>query len=157
MHKCTLIFPVHRKYIYLGRKKQKYGAGLYNGWGGKHEDHDNSLLATAIREFRQETGGATFDPTDLELMAVIEFYKGGVLIFECWVYFLSRWQGELGETAEMGEGHPYPISRLPLEEMMPGDKKWLPLICDPNREEILEAKVFYSEDMQEVLDFQVEP
>lgn len=114
------------------------------------------MESTAIREFSEETGGATFKMRDLKQVAVIEFHKGREQVFECTVFFLYWWHGELKETSEMGEGHPFLMTNLPLDMMMAGDKEWLPLICNPHRNKVLRAKVFYSEDMTQVLDFKSE-
>jgi hypothetical protein len=150
MKKCTLIFPVHGGSIFLGIKQQKYGAGLYNGWGGKHKDHDTFIESTALREFREETGGATFEFKDLEEVAIIEFYRKGEPLFECHVYFLHKWHGKIRATSEMGRPKPFPKAAMPYGKMMASDAKWLPLVFDPNRKGIVRGKAYYSDDMTEV-------
>lgn len=156
MKKATLIFPVLGDFIYLGIKKQKYGAGLLNGWGGKHKNPDLLIVATALREFREETNGATFDPKDLEEVAIIEFYRAAEPLWECHVYFLHKWQGSLRESEEMGKGRPYHKSRLPYDKMMPSDAKWLPLVFDPERKGVIRGKAYYNQEMTKVI-FMPEP
>lgn len=150
MKQCALVFPMQGKSIFLGIKKQKYGAGLYNGWGGKHKQGDIMLEATALREFREETGGATFEIRDLEEVAVVYFHQGVELVFECHVYFLYAWKGVLSDTPEMGRGRPFPCNDLPFDEMMAGDAKWLPLVCDEGQKNVLRIEMFYDESMQHV-------
>lgn len=153
MKTCALIFPVRGDFISLGIKLQKYGAGLYNGWGGKHKSDDLNELATALREFKEETGGATFEFKDLEPVAVVYFYQESELVFECHVYFLHKWQGDIFATSEMGSPEEFPKRSLPFERMMVGDAQWLPRVCDESRTGILYFQVYYSKDMTELLDF----
>jgi len=43
--------------VLLGRKTRKIGAGKWNGLGGRAEEFDASIEATARREVQEETGG----------------------------------------------------------------------------------------------------
>ncbi len=150
MDKCTLVFPISGKSVWLARKKAKVGHGLYNGWGGKLELEDNGdLKQAAVREFFQESG-VKVKTEDLELMAIIEFYEDQVLKFECYVYFVEKWEGELVETDEMGAGEIFPLRNPPYREMMEGDYHWFPLIVIGVRSK---AKCYYSAGNKQVLEF----
>jgi len=155
MKRSTLIFPIKNGKVTLARKKAKVGVGLWNGYGGKEEDADKgSMQRCAVREFFDETDGARIRVEDLELVAHIDFYKAGEYIFECYVYFVGDWEGEIKETPEMGPPSEFSIAEPPLEEMMPGDRLWLERIFSGER---IRAKVFYNADNTEVLDFCSEP
>ena len=49
MRPTTLCFPKRENLFLLGRKKRGFGAGYYNGFGGKIEDRE-SFRACAVRE-----------------------------------------------------------------------------------------------------------
>jgi len=155
MKRATLIFPVKNGKVTLAKKKLKVGVGLWNGYGGKEEDVDKgSMKRCAVREFAVETDGARIRIEDLDLVAHVDFYKAGVYIFECHVYFADEWEGEIKETREMGPPKEFSAQDLPLDEMMPGDRLWLERVFSGER---IRAKVFYNADNTEVLDFHSEP
>lgn len=139
---CTLVFPQREGIIWLARKKLKVGAGLLNGWGGKLEPEDGGLVRLcACREFQAEAGARIY-PSRLHKKAVVDFSEGGQEAFECHVYFVSEWEGDIREGEEMGPPLSFPINCLPYEEMMPGDREWFPrvlLTTEPFR-----AKVHYA-------------
>src|SRR5438105_802010 len=103
MKKCTLVIPRRDGKIWLAVKKHKVGAGLLNGWGGKVNlsDRDNLELC-AIREFNEETRTAQASAHDLEKAGIIDFYEFRQHIFQCHIYFLKDWEGEIQESTEMG-------------------------------------------------------
>ena len=51
----TLCLLRHKNKLLLGMKKQGFGAGKYNGFGGKIE-HNETPEACAIREVHEESG-----------------------------------------------------------------------------------------------------
>ena len=53
MRPTTLCFPKRENLFLLGRKKRGFGAGYYNGFGGKIEDGE-SFRACAVREVFEE-------------------------------------------------------------------------------------------------------
>lgn len=158
MKKCTLVIPRQWELVWLSRKKLKIGAGLYNGWGGKYEPKsDQTMLDTAIREFGQETGGFYPKKEALDLVAEIDFFEADKHIFECYVYFLSMEKGEqerLKDTPEMGRGEYFDKHCLPLDEMMPGDRLWLPLLLAGER---ISGRCYYKAGNKEVEKFEHEP
>lgn len=154
MEIVSLIFPIRAGCIWLARKKRKVGAGFYNGWGGKLERVDRgSVIKAAIREFKDDSG-ATAYPRDLDHVATIRFYEAGKLVFECNVYFLRSWEGEIQETDQMGPPEVFSFSEIPYEEMMPGDCLWLPLLL---RGERIKGQCWYSEGNKEVQQFDFGP
>lgn len=151
---ATLVFPKHDNIVYLALKKRNFGAGYLNGWGGKAEDVDGNVVkVTACREFVQE-GNVTITPDDIELVAVIYFYEKENLVFECHVYFLNKWEGEIQETEEMGPPQPFYIENLPYDQMWKADRIWLPLILKEGKK--IRAKAVYEKGMQEVESFEYE-
>ena len=54
---CSLVFllDTHRRRLLLGLKKTGFGAGNYNGYGGKIEKGE-TMINCAIRELEEESG-----------------------------------------------------------------------------------------------------
>ena len=125
---ATLLFPVWEGYVALARKKAKIGAGCWNGYGGDIED-DEDVTAASVRECFEESG-LRINTRYLEKIALIDFHnqKRDETFFTCRVHvFRAReWYGQPCETEKMGPPEWFRISRLPLNEMMPADREWLP-------------------------------
>ena len=69
-HKILTLFTVTNQLtntILLGYKKRGFGAGMYNGFGGKVESGE-SIEAGAQRELLEECG-----------LAPIDYYKCGII------------------------------------------------------------------------------
>lgn len=120
--------------ICLARKKQaihhdggdiSYSLGLYNGYGGKMDATDETILDTAARELFDESG-VIAQKEDLEKILRVYFYisKEGVLIpFMDVSFFLLRvWEGEPLEGLEMGVPKFFAQDDIPYNEMMPADR-----------------------------------
>ncbi|PIU47045.1 DNA mismatch repair protein MutT, partial [bacterium (Candidatus Gribaldobacteria) CG07_land_8_20_14_0_80_33_18] len=68
---CLLI-KENSKEILLAMKKRGFGAGKWNGVGGKFDpEKDKNVLEAAIREAKEEIGVLI---KDLEKVAVLDFY-----------------------------------------------------------------------------------
>jgi 8-oxo-dGTP pyrophosphatase MutT (NUDIX family) len=126
---ATLVFPVQGDKVWLGRKMRKIGAGCLNGWGGGVEPGE-SVVAAAIREFHEETGGVIVDEKDLKKVGIVHFknHKSDGTVFVCTVHVftVSKWTGQIVSTAEMQEPKEYSIKTLDRNELMPADPFWLP-------------------------------
>ncbi len=138
MRITTIVFPVRDDCIFLATKKRKVGAGFLNGWGGKKKLGDVTIEDTARRELKEESGVTA---QNLEKVAVVEFFEGCILIFECHIFFCHEWQGELCEPDEMGKPELYELSGLPFDRMMDADKKWLSVVCAGQK---IRAQVWYN-------------
>lgn len=124
----TLVFPVMEKpiqKILLGRKKQGFGVGKWNGFGGKIEDNE-TILECAVRELREETGLRT-QKENLVWTGRIDFVfeEQPNLDHPVDIYLTWRWEGKLRETNEM-----YPkwflIQEIPFASMWADDVHWIP-------------------------------
>lgn len=142
---ATLCFPIRAGGIFLAVKKHKVGAEKLNGYGGKCNDGETPRQAMA-REFYEESGAHSCGPDNLENVAIIHFFCGNEKLFTCYVFLIHNWIGILNETEEMGEPQWYPIEDIPYEEMMPGDKEWLPIVL---RGEKIIAHVNYNTEMSQ--------
>lgn len=73
--KTTILFPVRGNDVLLAMKKQGFGVGWWNGYGGKLEDGE-SYEDAAIRETHEE-GGLII--RSLHHVASLHFYFGDQL------------------------------------------------------------------------------
>ena len=121
--KLTLVFIIENEKVLLGMKKRGFGAGRWNGYGGKVEQGETSEQA-AKREMMEE---AKITSNKLEKYAIITFDLPKVDYFlEVHVFKSLSHEGEPQETDEMRPGW-FDINKIPYEEMWPDDKYWMPL------------------------------
>lgn len=127
---ATAVFLVRERKVLLARKTRKIGKDCWNGYGGGIEN-DESVKEAAAREFQEEAGGAIVSPNNLEKIAVVDFHNtksdGGTFVCRVHVFLAREWQGEASGTEEMATPTWFDVRNLPLGEMMPADKDWLPL------------------------------
>lgn len=150
--KCTLCFPVRGDKLYLPKKLRGFGEGFLNGYGGKWDRMDKTIVGCAIRELKQESGVAVRSE-DLEKVAIIDFFKGGEPLFECHVFVVRNWEGEFAASEEMGAPETFDLKALPFDKMWDADKVWLPLIFTKDGIKRIRAWSYYSADMKRQIDF----
>jgi mutator protein MutT len=110
--------------ILLGMKKRGFGAGRWNGFGGKIHEGE-TIEEAAIREFREES---TIEINELEQRGTLHFQFTDKMNEELRVtiFAVTKWQGEPMETEEM-KPQWFDISAIPYDTMWPDDRVWLPL------------------------------
>ncbi len=127
---ATVVFLKKNNKILLARKVDKIGKGKLNGYGGGTEQNE-SITACATRELKEESGGVLTTSEDLEKIAIVHFHNtksdGSIFVLTVHFYITCSWYGEPQETSEMKEPAWYSISDLPVNDMMPSDREWLPL------------------------------
>lgn len=143
MRPTTLCFPINKNgEILLGMKKRGFGAGKYNGFGGKIEG-DESFRECACREMLEEVS-LLAKPNDLELIAFLNF----LFPFAeednhiCYVYLAKKYHGIPLESEEMSPCW-FKITDLPFDEMWEGDRTWLPELLKGKK---LIGEVIFKED-----------
>lgn len=129
---AVLGFLIKDNKVLLARKAKKIGAGCWSGYGGGI-DEDETEIGSMIRELKEESG-LTAKEEALEKVAIIDFHNtksdGKKFICKVHIYLIDKWEGEPKETEEMLSPTWFDIDKLPLGEMMPSDKDWLPqLLC----------------------------
>ncbi len=150
---ATIIFPVRGNSVFLANKKQRFGAGFLNGYGGRQEPTDLTIEDTAVRELQEESG-IIAEKRDLEKVAIIDFFEVDNQIFECHVFFCRAWTGEFVETEEMAYPEAYPIDELPFDRMWHADRTWLPTVFLGKK---IRARSYYDEGMKTQVRFEEEP
>ena len=125
MKTVTLCYCLNGPRILLGMKKTGFGAGKYNGFGGKVKECESIPQAT-VRELGEESG-VRANEIDLDKVAEIEFSFEGQPKFHCHVFLLKIWNGKPVETEEMSVEW-FGKNTLPLDRMWVADRYWLPRV-----------------------------
>ena len=115
--------------VLLGMKKRGFGAGRWNGYGGKLEEGE-SVQAAAIRELEEES---TLRTAQITRRGYIVFHMMErqiymkVHVFETW-----NFEGEATETDEMRPQW-YDENEIPFDRMWPDDQYWVPDMLQTER------------------------
>ena len=137
----TLAFPCQDGQILLGYKKRGFGAGLYNGFGGKLEPNE-TIEVGMLRELKEEVN-----------LIATKYIKLGVLNFyytdremEVHVFKVTNFLGEPSESEEMSASWYIPAD-IPLNKMWPDDEFWLPLFL---ADKPFAGKFWFSDEVDEL-------
>ena len=119
----TLCLVVHDEQVLLGYKKRGFGAGLWNGFGGKVSDGEDIEIA-ALRELQEEAG---ITVKKLIHTGTLHLYYDEKPQEELIVY-VYRGAEVVGELIESEEMRPqwFKIGEIPYRTMWPDDTFWLP-------------------------------
>lgn len=112
--------------ILLGMKKRGFGAGKWNGLGGK-VDVGETIEQAAKREIWEESGVVV---DNLEKRGVLDFeFQGNPEILEVYIFHAEDFSGVPGETDEM-KPQWFDIDFIPYDKMWPDDRLWFPLFLE---------------------------
>lgn len=118
----TLCFVVRDGRVLLGMKKRGFGAGRWNGFGGKLEPGE-SVEDGARRELREEAG---IEARSLRPRGTLTFdYRHAGKTMEVRVFEVDGYDGEIGETEEMRPRW-FAFADFPYGEAWPDDRFWMP-------------------------------
>lgn len=117
---CLLHTDTH---VLLGMKKRGFGAGRWNGFGGKVEKGE-TIEEAARREFLEEAG---LEIPILEKAGLMDFeFQGNPEILEVHIFRAREHVGEPKESEEMLPKW-FHQDEIPFSEMWPDDPHWMPL------------------------------
>lgn len=107
-------------------KKRGFGAGRWNGFGGKLGEGE-TVEEAAKRELMEEAG---IIPKNLEKVGELDFeFRGNSEILEVHVFRVEDYEGEPIESEEMRPMW-FTIEEIPFHEMWADDIHWLPLFLE---------------------------
>ncbi len=149
---ATVVFPKRDDGALLfAMKTMKIGEGCWNGYGGG-KDGEETIEETAVRELEEESG-LVARVEDLEKIAVLRAYNhksDGRVVFALVHFYVARnCQGEVKETPEMITPTWFRPGEIPLDQLMPADKLWLPKAFDGKK---LVVTVHYGPFQKELLE-----
>ena len=147
MKHATLLFLINDKQILLAMKKRGFGAGRWNGVGGKPNEAE-SITDAALRECQEEIG---VTPIEIQEVAILNFYFPESK--KSWnqqvtTYICRDWEGVPIETEEMAPKW-FNIDEIPYSKMWPDDKHWLPKVI---KGEYVKAD-FYFDDNDKLIKY----
>lgn len=139
---CFLVKETNNKIdkICLAMKKRGFGAGRWNGVGGKIEEKDGSIEKAVIREAFEEIAVKI---KKFSKVAKIDFTFPHKKEFDqvVHVYLAKAWVGEPKESEEM-KPEWFSLDKIPYKTMWSDDIYWLPKVLQKN---LLQAKFVFSE------------
>jgi len=123
MRLTTLCYPVRDGKVLLAMKKRGFGAGKWNGPGGKVEAGE-SIEEACRRETREEVG---IDVTGIEHRGIVEFVFEGKPDWdnECHIFVATQVNGEAQESEEMRPQW-FAFAEVPFNDTWEDDRVWLP-------------------------------
>lgn len=124
MKEMTVLFLKRDSEVLLAMKKRGFGAGRWNGVGGKVENGE-TVEEAVRRECLEEIEVAVLGFHKVAELTFDELHTGKREGITAHVFLGDTWEGEPVETEEMAPRW-FPIDRIPLEEMWSDDVYWLP-------------------------------
>lgn len=108
--------------LLLGMKKRGFGAGRWNGFGGKVEVGED--IAEAMRrELLEEVG---IEAIEIEKVGELHFrFTDGTDDIDVHIFHVTEFTGEPVETEEM-EPDWFAYDEIPYSQMWAADEHWLP-------------------------------
>lgn len=118
----TLCVVYERPRVLLGMKKRGFGAGKWNGFGGKVLPHE-TIIEGAVRELKEE---ANIKAQKIKEAGVLIFkFQGNPELLEVHIFGVEQFKGKPTESEEM-KPQWFSINEIPFEDMWPDDKYWFP-------------------------------
>lgn len=126
MRNATLCILRRPGEVLLAMKKRGFGAGRWNGVGGKPQEGDLTIEHTALREMEEEIGVRAV-AEKLDKVGSLKFYFSAKPDWnqEVHIYFLHEWEGEPSESEEMRPQW-FKHEEIPFTKMWSDDILWLP-------------------------------
>ncbi len=122
----TLCLAVDDSRVLLGMKKRGFGAGRWNGFGGKLEPGE-TVDQAARREMLEELGVTI---GKMEKVGHFEFeWQGKPEIHEVHLFKVFDFEGNPTETEEMRPQW-FDFDAIPFDSMWPDDRLWFPTFLE---------------------------
>jgi len=124
----TLLFLVRENEVLLAMKKRGFGAGRWNGVGGKL-DEGETVEQALVRECQEEISVTPITYDKAARIIFHEQHEGAKNTLEVHVFTCTQWQGEPTETEEMAPQW-FKLDAIPYDNMWPDDPFWLPQVLE---------------------------
>lgn len=127
----TLLFFIKDGKILLAMKKRGFGAGKWNGVGGKIEAGE-TIEDALVRESVEEVSMKPLSWTKVAELDFIQDAETDPWHMYVHAYLSEEWEGEPTESEEM-KPQWYDLDAIPYEVMWEDDKYWLPQVLEGKR------------------------
>ncbi|XP_006889796.1 PREDICTED: 7,8-dihydro-8-oxoguanine triphosphatase [Elephantulus edwardii] len=125
----TLVLVLQPQRVLLGMKKRGFGAGRWNGFGGKVEEGE-TVEEGAKRELLEESGLTT---DELHEAGRITFeFEGSPERMDVRIFYTDHVQGTPTESDEMRPQW-FQLDQIPFAHMWPDDSFWFPLLLQKKK------------------------
>ena len=122
----TLSIPYKHPQVLLGMKKRGFGAGRWNGFGGKVKEGE-TIETAACRELKEEAG-IDVKEKEIEKVGILDFeIRSDSKFLEVHVFRVHDFEGEPVESEEM-KPQWFNVNEAPFDVMWLDDKYWFPLL-----------------------------
>ena len=150
---CLLVRGDPPTDVLLGLKKAGFGAGKYNGFGGKVEPGE-TIARAAVREVEEEVG-LVVSEDDLQPVGRLTFLFPARPAWDrvTHVFLVTAWQGNPTESVEMMPVW-FAVDDVPFDHMWQGDVHWIPRVLSGER---IQGCVTFAADNESVAAWTVEP
>ena len=120
----TLCIIYRQNQLLLGMKKRGFGAGFWNGFGGKVQPGE-TIEQAARRESFEESG---LELPHIRQRGILHFrFVDEIDILEGHIFSANEFIGQPSESEEMRPQW-FGQQEIPYDQMWPGDRCWLPLL-----------------------------
>ena len=123
------MFRNEDKEILLGLKAQgRFGEGRWNGPGGKVKVGEGETIYEGFTREVEEESGLIVKKAEKRGFLVFHFIEDPI-VHHCHIYEILDYAGQIGDSDEMTwEWFPAKIDRIPLGQMWPADRYWMPYL-----------------------------
>jgi 8-oxo-dGTP diphosphatase/2-hydroxy-dATP diphosphatase len=130
MKKLLTLCIVHQHpKVLLGMKKRGFGAGRWNGFGGKVEDGE-TVEEAAKREIKEEAG---IEVVEMTRRGVLDFeFENDPKILEVHIFRVTKFKESPQETEEMKPAW-FHIDEIPFKQMWSDDIYWMPFLLSDRK------------------------
>lgn len=149
MKQATLCFIIENGKILLGMKKRGFGAGKWNGFGGKIENGE-AIEEAAVRELHEEVRVLANKLEKVgELKFIFPYKKEWNQIVH--VFLVKEWEGHPKESEEMLPKW-FQINEIPFDKMWQDDRHWLPILLNGRK---VNATFIFKEDNETIAEMKL--
>lgn len=145
----TICFLLKEDKVLLGMKQRGFGAGKWNGFGGKPEPEKEETMEDVAKREILEEAKLSVNQANLEKVAIIDFFEDNDLVFRSHVFLIRKWTGTPQETEEM-KPRWFHLSEIPYQDMWSADKEWIPLALSGKK---FKATIHFEPGMDAVKSF----
>ncbi len=111
--------------VLLGMKKRGFGAGRWNGFGGKVKEGEETIEQGMFREMFEES---SVESLNMQKVGILDFsFQNDAKILEVHIFKITEFDGSPTESEEM-KPQWFSLDQIPFEQMWSDDIYWFPFL-----------------------------